>query len=61
MIAARLFLPPGHCGLLVDEGDDFPEHFKLQLEAFGEEMIWFRQRKGKTTRALNIYSGRAIG
>lgn len=28
---------------------------------FGAEMTWFRHREGKTTRALNIYSGSRIG
>ncbi|RSH89473.1 hypothetical protein EHS25_002022 [Saitozyma podzolica] len=61
MTAARLFLPPSHCALLVDRGDDFPQHFADQLEALGADMVWFRRRDGKTTRALNIYSGTAIG
>ncbi|WRT63515.1 uncharacterized protein IL334_000420 [Kwoniella shivajii] len=61
MTAARMFLPPTQCGLLVDRGDDFPDTFTEILEGFGKEMIWFRPRKGKTTRALNIYSGRKIG
>ncbi|WVQ82609.1 hypothetical protein IAT38_004740 [Cryptococcus sp. DSM 104549] len=61
MIAARQFLPPTHCGLLVDRGDDFPERFARDLESLGKDMIWFRPREGKTTRALNIYSGQRIG
>ena len=61
MTAARLFLPASHVGLLVDRGDDFPNHFTEELESLGEEMIYFRERPGKTTRAVNIYSGRSIG
>ena len=61
MTAARHFLPPSHCGLLVDRGDDFPERFSDELQSLGEEMIFFRPRQGKTTRALNIYSGRNVG
>jgi len=61
MTAARQFLPPSHCGLLVDKGTDFPAEFASELKSFGEEMIWFRERPSKTTRAVNIYSGRMIG
>jgi hypothetical protein len=61
MTAARQFLPPTHCSLLVDKGYDFPPEFALELHSLGEEMIWFRERKGKTTRAVNIYSGHKIG
>lgn len=61
MTAARHFLPATHCGLLVDTGDDFPDAFRKELKELGEEMIWFRPREGKTTRALNIYSGTKIG
>ncbi|WWD22808.1 hypothetical protein CI109_107302 [Kwoniella shandongensis] len=60
-IYARAFLPPTHCGLIVDRGDDFPEQFARDLESFGSEMVWFRHRTGKTTRALNMYSGHRIG
>lgn len=59
MTAARQFLPPGHVGLIVDCGSDFPAHFRSQLESLG--IALFRAREGSTTRALNIYSGRAIG
>ena len=61
MTAARQFLPPSHVAMLVDRGDDFPEKFTQTIEAMGKEMVWFRPRAGKTTRALNIYSGKAIG
>lgn len=61
MIAARQFLPPTHCSLLIDKGDDFPERFVHDLKSLGNEMVWFRHREGMTTRALNIYSGRRIG
>jgi hypothetical protein len=61
MTAARMFLPPTHCGLIVDKGDDFPDVFKDRLVAMGKEMVWFRRREGPTTRALNIYSGSEIG
>ena len=61
MIAARQFLPPSHCGLIVDRGDDFPPEFSSELEGFGKEMVYFRQRDGKTSRALNTYSGKRIG
>jgi len=61
MTAARLFLPPSSCGLIVDRGDDFPRQFTEKLESLGREMICFRLRAGKTTRALNIYSGTKIG
>jgi len=47
--------------MIVDEGEDFPDRFKKKLLAFGQEMIWFRKRSGKTTRALNIYTGPSIG
>lgn len=60
MIAARMFLSPANVGLIVDEGDDFPPEFHDELEQLGE-MVWFRARKGKTTRALNQYSGPNIG
>lgn len=61
MVAARQFLPPTHCSLLIDKGDDFPERFVHDLKSLGNEMVWFRDREGRTTRALNIYSGRRIG
>ncbi|OWT37613.1 hypothetical protein C362_04631 [Cryptococcus neoformans Bt1] len=61
MIAARQFLPPSHCSLLVDKGEDFSDKFVHDLESLGKEMVWFRHREGKTTRALNVYSGRQIG
>ena len=61
MTAARHFLPPSHCSLLVDAGDDFSPRFRAELEGLGEGMTWFRHREGKTTRALNIYSGSKIG
>lgn len=47
--------------MIVDTGLDFPDDFRRQLEAFGDEMIWFRPRDGLTTRALNIYSGPVVG
>ncbi|OCF71347.1 hypothetical protein I204_07974 [Kwoniella mangroviensis CBS 8886] len=56
-----MFLPPSQCGLIVDRGDDFPSKFTNILKGYDKEMIWFRPRKGKTTRALNIYSGGKIG
>ena len=61
MVAARMFLPASRCAMIVDEGEDFPDRFKKKLLAFGQEMIWFRKRSGKTTRALNIYTGPSIG
>ncbi|WWC97231.1 hypothetical protein V866_004110 [Kwoniella sp. B9012] len=61
MISSRMFLPPSRCGLIVDKGDDFPSRFTVILKGYGREMIWYRKRKGKTTRALNIYSGGKIG
>ncbi|KIR69343.1 hypothetical protein I314_00453 [Cryptococcus bacillisporus CA1873] len=61
MVAARQFLPPTHCSLLIDKGDDFPERFVHDLKSLGNEMVWFRHREGRTTRALNIYSGQRIG
>ncbi|RXK35303.1 hypothetical protein M231_07442 [Tremella mesenterica] len=50
MIAARMFLPPTHVGLIVDKGYDFPSEFEIQLRAYGE-MAWLRARDGPTTRA----------
>ncbi|WVR03315.1 hypothetical protein IAU60_000306 [Kwoniella sp. DSM 27419] len=61
MTAARAFLPPTHCGLLVDCGPDFPPHMAETLESLGRDMIYFRARTSPTTRAVNIYSGGAIG
>ncbi|WVQ93903.1 hypothetical protein IAU59_000981 [Kwoniella sp. CBS 9459] len=61
MTAARIFLPPTSCALLVDKGPDFPTGMARNLEELGEGMVWFRKREGKTTRALNIYSGGKIG
>ncbi|WVF66282.1 hypothetical protein IAT40_001022 [Kwoniella sp. CBS 6097] len=61
MTAARIFLPPTSCALLVDRGSDFPSEMAHVLEGLGDEMVWFRERQGKTTRALNIYSGGKIG
>nr|ODO01320.1 hypothetical protein L204_02048 [Cryptococcus depauperatus CBS 7855] len=61
MVAARQFLLPAHCGIVVDQGTDFPQAFVDELERLGKEMIWLRRRNGKTTRALNIYSGHRIG
>ncbi|ORY22988.1 Ribokinase-like protein [Naematelia encephala] len=61
MTAARLFLPPSSCSLLVDKGADFPPQFERQLREFGYDMVWFRPRSGPTTRAVNIYSGTRIG
>lgn len=60
MAAARMFLPPAHVGYIADIGDDFPPEFRQTLEALGE-MVWFRPRKGNTTRALNQYSGVTVG
>lgn len=61
MVAARMFLPAEHCALIVDQGTDFPAHYVAELKRFGEDMTWLRPREGKTTRALNIYSGSRIG
>jgi hypothetical protein len=61
MTAARLFLPPANCGLIVDRGIDFPNRFARELEALGDEMMFYRSRQGDTTRALNSYSGSKIG
>lgn len=61
IVCARIFLPAKHCGLIIDVGTDFPKAFKDELSSFGHEMIWFRDREGLTTRALNIYSGHSIG
>nr|XP_019048574.1 hypothetical protein I302_02346 [Kwoniella bestiolae CBS 10118]OCF27504.1 hypothetical protein I302_02346 [Kwoniella bestiolae CBS 10118] len=61
MISARMFLPPSQCGLIIDQGEDFPDHFLNTLMRYGKDMIWFRKREGKTTRALNIYSGGKVG
>ncbi|OCF33183.1 hypothetical protein I316_05228 [Kwoniella heveanensis BCC8398] len=47
--------------MVIDKGSDFPSEMATVLQGLGEEMIWFRERKGKTTRALNIYSGGKIG
>lgn len=58
--AARQFLPPKLVGFIADIGDDFPSKFRRELEALGE-MVWFRPREGRTTRALNVYSGRRVG
>lgn len=60
MAAARMFLPAAHVGYIVDVGDDFPPEFRRTLEGLGD-MVWFRPRKGNTTRALNQYSGAVIG
>jgi len=61
MTCARLFLPSSQCCMVIDTGSDFPQEFRDQLESLGRGMIWFRARDGLTTRALNIYSGSAIG
>lgn len=61
MTGARIFLPPNHCTLIVDQGADFPAEFEARLKQLGEEMIWFRQREGKTSRAVNVYSGGKVG
>lgn len=61
MVATRLFLPAGQCGMVVDKGSDFPSHFEQQLQAYGDDMVYFRQRDGLTTRAVNMYSGTKIG
>ncbi|ORX34975.1 Ribokinase-like protein [Kockovaella imperatae] len=61
MTAARMFLPPSKCALVVDQGQDFPLDFKDQLMSMGEDMFWFRECQGASTRALNMYSGRRIG
>jgi hypothetical protein len=47
--------------MIIDIGHDFPDTFRRQLEALGDEMTWFRPRDGLTTRALNLYSGASIG
>jgi hypothetical protein len=60
MAAARMFLPPKYVGYIADVGRDFPPEFRAALENLGE-MVWFRERKGNTTRALNQYSGARIG
>lgn len=60
MIGARLFLPSSNIGLIVDEGQDFPLEFKDQLNILGEGIYW-REREGNTSRALNIYSGPEFG
>ncbi|KAK4687815.1 hypothetical protein P7C73_g2305, partial [Tremellales sp. Uapishka_1] len=61
MTCARLFLPSSHVALLIDKGDDFPPAFEATLSSFNPEMTWFRARTGKTTRAVNVYSGTAVG
>jgi hypothetical protein len=64
MVAARLFLHAKEVGMIVDVGDDFPQPMKAELQAYGEEMFWFRNRidgERRTTRALNIYSAEERG
>ena len=56
-----MFLPPERCGLIIDKGEDFPPAFEKQILSMGTDMTWFRPRNGKTSRALNIYSGTRIG
>ena len=56
-----MFLPPDHCSTIIDEGYDFPPSFKTQINGFGEGMVYWRKRDSKTSRALNIYSGKTIG
>lgn len=61
MIGARMFLPSDQVGLIIDKGFDFPISFEKELKEFGEEMIYWRRRDGKTTRTLNVYSGKKVG
>lgn len=61
MVCARMFLPPTHCGMIIDTGHDCPPLFRDEIQKFGGEMTWFRARDELTTRALNIYSGSSIG
>jgi hypothetical protein len=57
---SRLFLSPSHIELVVDKGSDFPPTFNEQLQVLDEGVYW-REREGQTTRALNVYSGGEIG
>ncbi|WOO84512.1 putative protein [Vanrija pseudolonga] len=59
--AARLFLPPSHVGFIADKAPDFPPAFENKLRKLGQGMVWFRPAEGKTTRALNVYSGAEVG
>ncbi|KAF7776378.1 hypothetical protein Agabi119p4_4771 [Agaricus bisporus var. burnettii] len=58
VIGARMWLPPGRIGMIVDKGYDFPKEIEEKLLGYGEDMWLFRdQPDHPTTRALNSYHG----
>ncbi|KAI0301807.1 Ribokinase-like protein [Multifurca ochricompacta] len=57
-IGARIWLPAGEIGMIVDKGVDLPQEFDAALRVYGEDMWFFRaQPDAGTTRALNAYKG----
>ncbi|KAG7097280.1 hypothetical protein E1B28_004645 [Marasmius oreades] len=58
VVGARVWLPPGQVGMIVDRGPDFPPSMQKTLEDYGQDMWLFRDRTDtETTRALNSYRG----
>ncbi|KAI6105531.1 Ribokinase-like protein [Pisolithus sp. B1] len=57
-IGARIWLPSHKVGMIVDRGNDFPQHIQDKLLSYGANMWHFRNRDDRgTTRALNSYRG----
>ncbi|KAI6164915.1 Ribokinase-like protein, partial [Pisolithus thermaeus] len=57
-IGARIWLPSHKVGMIVDRGNDFPQHIQDKLLSYGANMWHFRDRDDRgTTRALNSYRG----
>lgn len=59
-MGARIFLPPSRLGMIVDyTPETLPAAMRSALEAYGEDMWFFRERTDgqATTKAVNRYRG----
>ncbi|KAI0356585.1 Ribokinase-like protein [Trametes cingulata] len=61
-IGARIWLPPSRLGMIIDRGNDFPQHIQEALDAYGADMWLYRDNPDRgTTRAINAYRGEHRG
>lgn len=61
--AARHFLPPEQCMLIVDRAPDMPPLMEAELQTWGKGSVIWRERVDErgVARAVNVYSGTEIG
>lgn len=65
-IGARMWLSPEKVMMTVDRGSDFTNDIQEKLDVYSQpsqpHSLWrFRQRKDRTTKAINIYRGQERG